>query len=109
MTINLLSILKLINGIFKLFRRTFGGEQIQIIASDANVLSDGKFQVSATAVIRTDDDSTDEYQCVSMFNGLSFNLTTNIISGSMSFRRPEWSHLLLTVLIALVTYEKFSY
>lgn len=91
------------------FDRTFDGEQIQIISSDASVLSDGKFQASATAVIRTDDDSTDEYQCISMFNGLSFNLTTNIMSGSMSFRRPEWSHLLLTGLIALVTYGKFSY
>ncbi|XP_018788699.1 PREDICTED: uncharacterized protein LOC108968855 isoform X1 [Bactrocera latifrons] len=88
--------------------QTVNGEQIQIIASDVNLLDDGKYQASAIAVIRTEDDSTDEYQCVSTFNGLSFNLTTNIISGSVSFRRPEWSHLILTVLIALVTYEKFS-
>ncbi|XP_011179492.1 butyrophilin subfamily 1 member A1 [Zeugodacus cucurbitae] len=84
--------------------QTWDGEQIQIISSDANMLNDGKFQVNATAVIRTDDENIEEYKCVSIFDGLLFNLTTNIISGSMSFSRPEWSHLLLTGFIALVTY-----
>ncbi|XP_004517655.1 uncharacterized protein LOC101454606 [Ceratitis capitata] len=89
--------------------QTFDGEPIPIVSSNASTLGNGKFSASAIAVVRTDDDSADEYQCVTLFSGLSFNLTTIVISGSPSFRRPEWSHLLLTVLIALVTYEKFRF
>ncbi|XP_054736845.1 uncharacterized protein LOC129243674 [Anastrepha obliqua] len=89
--------------------QTFDGEPIQIVDSNSTELNNGKFSASAKAVLRTDDESADEYQCVMTFDGLSFNLTTNVQSGSMSFRKPEWSHLFLTALLALVTYEKFRY
>ncbi|XP_017466560.1 PREDICTED: uncharacterized protein LOC108359280 [Rhagoletis zephyria] len=89
--------------------QAFDGESIPIVSTNSTQFSNGKFSASAIAVIRTDDESAVEYQCITTFDGLSFNLTTNAESGSMSFRRPEWSYLLWTSLLALVTYEKLRF
>ncbi|XP_067628173.1 uncharacterized protein [Eurosta solidaginis] len=86
--------------------QTIDGERIDIVSINSTELSDGKYSTSAIAVQRTDDESDNKYQCIMMFNDLSYNLTF-VTSGCISFRRlPIWSHhILLTILLALVTYK----